>query len=129
MQLQPISQTSKHKIRKHRTKPKHNTRYSIANQIAVTDTIKQLSITGVSINSYQAFMQLVSEVLPKDSQIQLNSNHDELGASLQVTIELANASIADCLQWHEKLLGRWTACNEFDLNILFNVMPAKEGVK
>ncbi len=75
--------------------------------------------------AYQAFMELAGEILPKDNQISLNTNHDELGANLQVTIELPNVSVDDCLQWHEKLLEQWINCKEFDLNILFDVMPAK----
>ncbi len=129
MQLQPISQTSKHRAGKHKAKTKANKSYSIANQIDIVETIKQLNKANISITAYQSFIELADKILPKDNRISLNTNHDELGANLQITIELTNTSVADCLQWHEKLLEQWITCKDFDLNILFDVMPAKEGIQ
>ncbi len=127
MQLQSVE--TNFKPQRYRAKLKHNKSYSIASQRDIADTIKQLNKTGVSITAYQAFIELAGEILPSNNQITLTNNHDELGSSLQVTIELANTSVADCLQWHEKLLEQWVACNEFDVNILFDVMPSKEVVQ
>ncbi len=125
MQLQPISQMSKHRAGKHKAKAKANKSYSIANQIDIVETIKQLNKANISITAYQSFIELADKILPKDNQISLNTNHDELGSNLQIIIELANVTTDDCLQWHEKLLEQWITCNEFDLNILFDVTDYK----
>ncbi len=125
LQLQTVTPNPNFQ-RKYKSKQKHSVNHSIANQTAIADVIQHLYKTGVSISSYQAFMELANNILPKDNQINLSNNHDELGASLHINIELKNTNIEECLQWHDKLLQQWTINKDFDLNILFDVMPSTE---